>query len=85
MKEVLLRLCWKLKTSLGSRRGSPTKFLPISQRLVRIRCLTLGPKGEEVEIYIVRKLLIPSTVRSIWVNILLGKTIALGVERVDIK
>ena len=49
-REILPRVGLKFKTSLGLKRGSPTKFLLISPRLVRIGCITIGPKGEEVEI-----------------------------------
>ena len=62
MKEVLPRLGLRFKTSLGSRRGSTTKFFPISLNLTRIGCLTLSPKREEVEIHLVRNLLVPSVV-----------------------
>ena len=58
----------RLKTSVVSRSGSPTKFLPISLCPTRIGHLTLCPKMEDVEIYLVGNLLMTSVVRSIVVN-----------------
>ena len=69
MRKVLPRVGLKFKTSLGLRRGSPTKFLSIYPRLTRIGCLTLSPKGEEVGIHLERNLLVPSVVRSIGVSV----------------
>ena len=65
MKEVLLRESWKSKTSLSSIKYSPTKFLLNFPRIERIQCLTLGHKVGEVEIHLVRNLLVPSVVRNI--------------------
>ena len=67
IKEVLLRVSWKFKTSLSSRRDSSVKFLLNFIRLAKIRCLILR-KGEGVKIHLVRNLLLPNVVRSIWVN-----------------
>ena len=68
MKEVLLRESQKSKTSLSSIKYSPTKFLLNFLRIERIQCLTLGHKVEEVEIHLVRNLLVQCVVRNIWVD-----------------
>lgn len=44
MREVLPWVGLRFKENLGSIIGSPTKLLPISLRITRIRCLNLGPK-----------------------------------------
>ena len=69
MKEILLRVRSKFKTNLSPRRGSPTKYLPIYPRPVKIGCLTLDLKGEEVVILQVRNLGAPNVVRNIWVDV----------------
>lgn len=85
MKQVLLRLNWKSKTSLSSRKDSITVFLQNLQILERIRCLTLGTNGEEEEIHLVSNLLVPNVVRNIWVNPWGEVIIALVMERVAIR
>ena len=57
---VLQRAGLISKTSLGSRRGFLTKFLPSSLRLLMIGCLTLSLKKEEVLVYQIKSLLVPS-------------------------
>ena len=61
--EVLPRVDLIFKTSVGSRRGFPNKFIKISLRLTRIGCLTLCPEKEKVEAHLVKNLLVPSVVR----------------------
>ena len=69
MREVLSRVGLRFMTSLGSRRGFPTKFFQTSLRLTSITCLTLSPKKEEVKTHLARNLLVPSVVRSIRVTV----------------
>ena len=59
----------EVKTSLGSRRGFPTKFPSISLRKIRIRCLIVSPKRKEVEIHLARNILVLSVVRNIGVSV----------------
>ena len=60
MMELLLRVSSKSKTNQKLRRDSPTKFLLISQRIARIGCQTLSPKGEKVVVHKARDLIMPS-------------------------
>ena len=85
MRKVLPRVGLKLMANLVSRIGSPIKFLPISLRRKRIGSLTLGPKREEVEIHLVRNLIVPSAVKSIRVNSWWEWVIALVVENMAIR
>lgn len=67
--EVLLRAGMKFKTSQCLKRDSTTKFLLISQMLVRIGCLTLNLNEEMVVIHQVTKLQVPHVARSMVVNV----------------
>ena len=75
----------RLKTSVVSRSGSPTKFVQLYLRLTRIGCLTLCPKSEEVEIHLVIRLLFPSVVRCIEMNAWWEWEIALVGEKMAIR
>ena len=81
MREVLPRVSLRFKENLGSIIGSPTKLLPISLRITRIRCLTLGHKRQDVGIHQVINLLVPSAVRSIGVSGWWEHEISLFVEK----
>lgn len=85
MMEVLLRESWKSKKSLHSRTNYPTEFLLNFPRLKMVGCLTLGPKGEGVKIQLVRNLLVPNMVKSVWGNCRWEQVISLVVESVDIR
>ena len=69
MRELLPRVGLKFKTSLDSRKGFPTKLIPIYLRQYNIGCLILCPKRKQEKIYLARNQLVPSAVRSIGVSV----------------
>ena len=81
INKVPLRVSWKSKKTLRSKRDSPTKFLLNSQGYKD----RVSNPWDEVEIHQVRNLLVLHMVRSICVNVWLERVIALVVEIVSIK
>ena len=84
MKVVLLRVGLISNTNLSLRRGFQTKFLQISPGITMIGCLTLNLKRGEMLIHQEKYQLVESVVRSMWVNVLLERIVAMVVEKVTI-
>lgn len=80
---VRLRVGYTCKRSLCLRRGFLIKFLKNFLRLEMIGCVTLSLTREEVLVHKARRKLVESVVKRIMVFALLGRTISLGVTRVD--
>ena len=69
------------KTSLGLRRGFQVKFLPSSQSLVVIGCLTLSGRRKNVLIHKPRIQIVESVARSTGMITLRGQAIILVLEK----
>ena len=82
MMGILLRVSLRSKTNQSSRRYYPTKFLLMSQRFIRIGCLTLDTKEEKVVVDQVVFQNAPNVVRSTWVTMYWIQIIVFVVERV---
>ena len=81
LMEVLQGIGFRYKTSLGVRSEFQVKFLPNSQRLVVIGCLTLCLWGEKVLIHQPISQLGESMPRNTMVIALRGRTIVLVVVK----